>query len=1679
MVQENKNENQDQKNNNAILKKALNDWAANIHQLEEEKNLLEQRIETAKSTLLATPSDSSIQEEEVNQENSPPEGTSDWAKESKKIQEASEKSLNNLRKTKTSERLAKSLTSLENAIEKNKNDWQNARNELGEEFPDLSLNLEDFIFDSDNSDENSNELSTDDQFEEGDEELANDPSVKNLKELLKEATENIENDKEKANAISEGNKTPEQRYITSLEDDIKKSQVDAEYILEGLEAAQEEQNMNDIMESQKIDLGGLHDDANEQVYNWAKKEAKYLEEIRELEEKAATSSRNFKQLQKDLERKEHELNRKKSTTRSLEFDKRDQIKKEEEQLRKDKEQLKRYEKETKEPYEEDIKRQIRRKNKKAKNAKKMKNVFAEKQQILKEDLNKVEELKNVAAERSRRIENLQREVKDYKSASLTSTTKKEKEKEELEEKFKKQMQNLLELAIQDQEGLFKIAVQQLEETNRKHTQLIKEIEDKKEEQRKKYEAKINKLNAEKNQSQELLAKIRKEYEDSQKELLEEQRKIQEVRNSGKELEIKELEIKELERRLRAKDLEIQSLNLRLRKGQGHSRNSSYSSSYYFDSPRSGTPDTELSEPYLDEVQGDETCNIPKHAKLEEEIKRLENELEKARTENNNQLNKYLNTLQGDCQYYLGMGTITGGWYHYWQETENTLNEFNQNQVKIGLKKISDKLNSEATEWDGEEKKRRLGNLQEQLKKLFDKEEFEAEEENQQLEPKNTDNQKKLTEKEQEEVNNIAKGLDEAYKKIVKEKTNDKNNQFKGKQKDLGTYRQQKKNEGEMKDWFTPRRWIIDREIDWAMGKVVNEIDYRKVAKYKILDNIDFMFVKEVDRNDFEGSMAFPTLLSNLTNKTSDGELVFIPVNNPNFHWSLLAYEKDTKTFHHWDTLENAPNHGYAKPVVKELLQHLHNSNSPDLINTHFKLKNKVRQPNTYDCGVAVIAFMEKMIKENGLDTDLSDLNNNFGPERKKWRTRVEAELAKKEDNNLNSSPEETIATTSSENPSITSAPKDENSETEKDLENTNELSTAETQKNTTNEEQPNEKIKQLEKKLLEYEVKIKNDAGLLENAGERIEELENELENETNNWQTDYNNLEEEKTEVENENQELNQQLDQQNQEILIYHKAANLREKNIKNLEELLEDYETNEEFFDASEEEQEIFYDAETGEENTEDTQLEVIDNTQQNQMSYWEKIKNQAQQVGKMLNETSRQVKSYLVNTDGKTLKALGFLALSGGSAYAGYQAYPYLNSVNLPSNQVNFNENLVNNFTNPFNNPNNSTPPYYFNISFELPINSTHNTTQTFYFDFANKTIKENSTYYLNLGKLTHENLVPETITHTSTVTPAPVHNTVSQTLEAENSNTNKINELENILKTEQKTNRDYKILNWIRTAGEIGAAWYLIKLGDKKEKLGKIDTIDEIEEQLRNEQQNHHQTRTERDNYRGQAEQAKTQLNNHICPVSVCLHHDYQEIKQKNQELKIIVSSLEKDIHNKETQIIQKLITDLELINLDENANVEQVIETIRELINKPPTTNIEYKGNWENELEIANQTITKLEKELKEEQTPFGEDLQVIKNLELTSLTELFGQVNNYYQEQIQQAANYQQVVNARQAFIQEKLSQKQNTLSVVNQPKQELIPSPKNEDIILKVALIGSLITIGGLIVRMQNVKRNKQIKN
>ncbi|CAG8792230.1 14619_t:CDS:2, partial [Racocetra persica] len=81
-----------------------------------------------------------------------------------------------------------------------------------------------------------------------------------------------------------------------------------------------------------------------------------------------------------------------------------------------------------------------------------------------------------------------------------------------------------------------------------------------------------------------------------------------------------------------------------------------------------------------------------------------------------------------------------------------------------------------------------------------------------------------------------------------------------------------------------RRWLTDKEIDWATAKME-----------KKQSNAGLFSGKEEE--------LFTYLLSELTDATA--ELVFIPVNQSNFHWSLLVYETKTKTFYHYDTLGGA------------------------------------------------------------------------------------------------------------------------------------------------------------------------------------------------------------------------------------------------------------------------------------------------------------------------------------------------------------------------------------------------------------------------------------------------------------------------------------------------------------------------------------------------------------------------------------------------------------------------------------------------------------------------------------------------------------------------------------------------------------------------------------------------------
>ena len=162
---------------------------------------------------------------------------------------------------------------------------------------------------------------------------------------------------------------------------------------------------------------------------------------------------------------------------------------------------------------------------------------------------------------------------------------------------------------------------------------------------------------------------------------------------------------------------------------------------------------------------------------------------------------------------------------------------------------------------------------------------------------------------------------------------------------------------EQSDWFGEKRWLSDREIDWALEQVMTELP--EPSKYKVLESTQFMFTKEaMDTKDPEARFSFPVLLSDLT--SFKGNLVFIPVNNPDFHWSLLVYEVKEKKFYHFDTLRGA-NDSYVKPLLDELLKFLLENWQDSKF--HVETRYHLKQGNTWDCGMAVIEIAKAIMKD--------------------------------------------------------------------------------------------------------------------------------------------------------------------------------------------------------------------------------------------------------------------------------------------------------------------------------------------------------------------------------------------------------------------------------------------------------------------------------------------------------------------------------------------------------------------------------------------------------------------------------------------------------------------------------------------------------------------------------------------
>jgi len=177
------------------------------------------------------------------------------------------------------------------------------------------------------------------------------------------------------------------------------------------------------------------------------------------------------------------------------------------------------------------------------------------------------------------------------------------------------------------------------------------------------------------------------------------------------------------------------------------------------------------------------------------------------------------------------------------------------------------------------------------------------------------------------------------------------------------------------DWFTPKKWLTDKEIDWACQQL------EKSDKHKILPSHQFHYVREAGRLiEAEAYKSFPELLVEL----DDCELVFISVVQNEFHWSLLVYETKSKTFYHYDTL-NGANYEYVKPLVKDIL--VKGREIPESEwESHLIPQHDIHQGNGYDCGVAVIALVVRIMEKYDGSLNSIELGEfDFGKVREEMR----------------------------------------------------------------------------------------------------------------------------------------------------------------------------------------------------------------------------------------------------------------------------------------------------------------------------------------------------------------------------------------------------------------------------------------------------------------------------------------------------------------------------------------------------------------------------------------------------------------------------------------------------------------------------------------------------------------------
>ena len=218
-----------------------------------------------------------------------------------------------------------------------------------------------------------------------------------------------------------------------------------------------------------------------------------------------------------------------------------------------------------------------------------------------------------------------------------------------------------------------------------------------------------------------------------------------------------------------------------------------------------------------------------------------------------------------------------------------------------------------------------------------------------------------------------------------------------------------------------------------------------------------------------------------------------------------------------------------------------------------------------------------------------------------------------------------------------------------------------------------------------------------------------------------------------------------------------------------------------------------------------------------------------------------------------------------------------------------------------------------------------------------------------------------------------------------------------------------------------------------------------------------------------------QINNANLEKSQAQTERDQALKEKE--------NLQSQLTQQEQKIVQQLNNSLKLGLDKDEKNLSKVISEIQKLINKPPFTVTITDEIIEKQFQIAQQTISALEKQLTIDKEPnyFLTKEQIRKELEKEFLQQVKQELINNdlnvsyeVKQQIQQATNYQQAIAHKQNFEKMAINKLFEQPNILTEQKNELTKSKANE-VVLISGLAVSLIVIGGLLVKI-NKRRWKQ---